>query len=266
MRTSNWTALSALAFALVAAGCGDDGGGDDTNATTTNPTTAPTTEAPTTGSDATTDPTTETPTTTPPPTTENPTTETPTTETPTTVDPTTDPMTDPTTETDTGGDLTCEAYCGIYATACKDFSEYDNEQACLDQCSQWPIGTAGAVDGDSLGCRTYHVTVASQTDPNVHCPHAGPSGDNTCVDPNAPTCEGYCGNYFKNCQNDLNLFDGDMAACMAFCATKYQGIKDETTRDTVGCREYHAGAPALGDPVLHCPHAGPGGADVCVVP
>jgi hypothetical protein len=32
--------------------------------------------------------------------------------------------------------------------------------------------------------------------------------------------------------------------------------------DTLGCRQYHAGA-AAGDPVLHCLHAGPVGAGVC---
>ncbi len=31
--------------------------------------------------------------------------------------------------------------------------------------------------------------------------------------------------------------------------------------DTLGCRLYHGGAPAITDPVLHCPHAGPTGGD-----
>ena len=53
-----------------------------------------------------------------------------------------------------GSDLSCEAYCDIYVTACKDFSEYQNEQACLDQCSQWPIGDAAATK------KIYRVPVA----------------------------------------------------------------------------------------------------------
>ena len=36
----------------------------------------------------------------------------------------------------------------------------------------------------------------------------------------------------------------------------------DTTGNTIGCRLYHAGAAAA-DPVLHCPHAGPTGGNVC---
>ena len=36
----------------------------------------------------------------------------------------------------------------------------------------------------------------------------------------------------------------------------------DTSGNTIGCRLYHAGAAAA-DPVLHCPHAGPTGGDVC---
>ena len=122
----------------------------------------------------------------------------------------------------------------------------------------------GAVDGDSLACRYYHVTVASMTDPMIHCPHAGPNGAGECVDPNAPTCDGYCTVYFMNCKNDLNLYN-DMQNCLDQCAPWYPGVKGDTAGNSIGCRDYHAGV-ALGDPDLHCPHAGPGGAMVCVAP
>jgi hypothetical protein len=261
MRTSNWTALTALALALTVPACGDNGGDDDTTTTTMTPMTSTTPmtmgtttmEEPTTGIvDPSTDPTNDPSTTTTDP---DPTTTT------TPPDPTTETTNDDTTTG--GGELTCEAYCDIYETACKDFSEYDNEAACLAQCSQWPVGDPAAIDGDSLGCRTYHVTVASGTEPNVHCPHAGPNGAGVCVSADPPLCADYCAVYFENCQDDLNLYN-DMADCMAVCATWYPGVKGEVVGDTVGCREYHADA-AFGDDVVHCPHAGPGGADVCVI-
>jgi len=249
MRTSNWTALSALALALTVAACGDNGS-DDTTTMTMTTTTMPSTDG----------------TTTPDPTTgEDPST--------TMVDPSTtmvDPsttMVDPSTtdvdpSTTGGGAYTCADYCAIFLDACQDFAVYANEAACLDQCAQWPLGELGAVDGDSLGCRLYHVTVASMVDPIVHCPHASPNGDLTCVDPAAPTCAAYCTEYFKNCTDDNNVYI-DEADCNAQCNPWYQGSMADIDGDTVGCRLYHAGA-ALGDAPVHCPHASPGGGGVCV--
>ena len=168
---------------------------------------------------------------------------------PTTGGTTTDGTTGAPTTTDptTGGvELTCESYCEIYATACKDFSEYDNTDACLAQCGQWPLGEVNATAGDSLGCRLYHVTVASTTDPNVHCPHAGPNGAATCVEAGAPTCEAYCSKYFANCKDDLNLYI-DEADCAAKCAEWYPGKENDAAGDSVGCRLYHAGAALYAD-------------------
>lgn len=251
MRTSLWL-LTSL-FTVTLAGCSD--GGSETTTTTTSPTTMTGTGTDGTGTDGTgTDGT---------GTTAEPTTEAPTTEAPTT-DATTSTSTTSDTTTTTGGvEPTCEDYCGIYETACVDITEYDNNQACLDQCSQWPVGEAGAVDGDSLGCRLYHVTVASTTEPLTHCPHAGPSGAGVCVDAAAPTCADYCTDYFANCTKDLNLY-ADEADCAAQCAAWYPGTLADTVGDTVGCRLYHSGA-AMADAATHCPHAGPGGGGVCVI-
>lgn len=248
MRTSNWTALSALALALTVTACGDNGGSDETtNMTTTVPDGTTTTPDPTTGEDPSTtmvDPST------------------------TMVDPSTttgpDPSTtdpDPSTTT-TGGAYTCADYCTIFLDACADFPVYDNDAACIEQCEQWPEGVEGAVDGDSLGCRYYHVTVASMTDPMIHCPHASPNGDLTCVDPAAPTCAAYCTEYFKNCTDDNNVYV-DEADCLDKCEPWYQGSMADVVGDTVGCRLYHAGA-ALSDAPTHCPHASPSGGGVCV--
>ena len=57
----------------------------------------------------------------------------------------------------------------------------------------------------------------------------------------------------------------DEADCLDQCSHFWPGVKGATEGDSVGCREYHAGNPALSDPDLHCPHAGPGGGGVCAV-
>lgn len=253
MRKAAWIFTAPMILGLVA--CGDSGS-STTETTTDNATQATTTGTDTTDETTTTETATETTTTG---------TETETTTAPTT---TTSPTTTTTTEdtsdtTTTGGELTCEAYCGIYQEACVDFAEYDNMQACLDQCGQWPVGAPADVDGDTLGCRLYHVTVASTVDANEHCPHASPNGAGVCVEAAAPSCADYCTTYLANCKDDLNLYN-DEADCLDQCSHWYPGTEADVDGDTVGCRLYHAGV-AQTDDALHCPHAGPGGADVCVI-
>ena len=248
MRTASW--ILTLAIALGVTACGDDSNTTSmTEGSTSNATTGASTGEATTGA-STTDATHGS---------------TGHTTTPTTTNTTPATTSDATGESSGGGGmLTCEAYCALYESGCADFAEYDNTQACLDQCSQWPLGTEGAVDGDSLGCRLYHVGVANQADPNTHCPHASPNGGGVCVDPAAPTCADYCTQYLMNCLDANNAYV-DEADCKDQCSHWWPGVKDATAGDSVGCRLYHAGAPARSAPTTHCPHAGPGGGGVCVV-
>ena len=190
-----------------------------------------------------------------------------TTATTATTDPSGDPETSGTEDGDpetTGGEATgCTAYCDVYLAGCVDFNEYANEADCVANCEQWPIGEMDETAEDSLGCRLYHATVASSTDPELHCPHAGPSGAGMCIAGDAPTCELYCTRYFENCTGELNVFE-DEAACMAECGQWYPGSKADVDGHTVGCHSYHANA-AAGDPEMHCPHAAPGGGGICVL-
>ncbi len=256
MNIRSLTFLSALALSLGAC-TGDDTG--DTETTTTASTTSPTTTDPTTSTTADTTTTTSDTTTT---TTSD--TTTTTSDTTTTTSGETDVTT--TSTTTTGGvELSCDSYCDLYLdSACGDFKEYDNKEACLAQCAQWPLGEADALEGDSLGCRIYHATVADSTDPLIHPPPAGPSGGVCVVGETAPHRAHYRDVYFQNCTKDNDVYEGDADACMTACAGWYAGTEADVDGDTIGCRTYHAGA-ALGDPVLHCPHASPSGGGVCVV-
>ena len=166
-------------------------------------------------------------------------------------------------DSDTPVALDCDSYCGLYMDACQDYSEYANMQHCLDHCGQWPVGDAADTAADSLGCRTYHVTVASTTDPNLHCPHSGPSGDLTCIDAEAPTCDLYCTRYFSNCTEEFNLWES-MEACLGQCGLWYAGTIEDTTGHTIGCRAYWANL-AKADPEVNCTNAGPGGGKQCLL-
>jgi hypothetical protein len=73
-------------------------------------------------------------------------------------------------------------------------------------------------------------------------------------------CTTYCTEVMTNCTG-ANAQYADMGACMGTCAGFPKGALADTSGDTLGCRIYHGGAPAMGDPTMHCPHAGPTGGD-----
>ncbi|MGE0785526.1 MAG: DUF4331 family protein [Sandaracinaceae bacterium] len=85
--------------------------------------------------------------------------------------------------TDGGGPATiCDEYCDVYTTNCTGtHSEYTNRADCVAYCmgAGWPDGMDNAMSGNSTNCRIYHAGVAAG-DPDTHCPHAGPSGADTC--------------------------------------------------------------------------------------
>jgi hypothetical protein len=53
--------------------------------------------------------------------------------------------------------------------------------------------------------------------------------------------------------------DACMGTCKGFTAV---GTLADKSGDTLGCRLYHGGAPAMATPATHCPHAGPTGGDM----
>ncbi len=76
-------------------------------------------------------------------------------------------------------------------------------------------------------------------------------------------CPTYCTEIQANCTGTNAQYPTEPntpnAHCLAACASFPTGTLADTSGNTLGCRIYHAGAPAKTDPVLHCPHAGPGG-------
>ncbi len=162
-------------------------------------------------------------------------------------------------------DPTCDNYCDLVMQNCADENaQYTSRQECMDYCGSvagWDTGTKGETDTNTIACRIYHSNLPAADNPGVHCVHAGPTGGNFC----GTWCDNYCQLAQKNCTGDNSLYNNDgecETACGGFNATGQAG---DTTFDTVQCRIYHAGAPALGQPELHCPHAAEEPTSECVL-
>jgi hypothetical protein len=90
----------------------------------------------------------------------------------------------------------------------------------------------------------------------------------TAMTPDAPgtdgsstlSCAAYCSELMTNCTGAEQQFPTN-DSCMTWCATYPVGTAGDTSGDTLGCRTYHGGAPAMALPTTHCPHAGPNGGD-----
>jgi len=98
---------------------------------------------------------------------------------------------------------TCTEYCTRVTTNCSGLNiQYTDMAECMSYCGAiaWTPGVDDpAQDGDTLGCRQYHAGAAGSTGmPDVHCPHAGPTGANVC----GTACDVYCDNLEKNCAAD----------------------------------------------------------------
>jgi hypothetical protein len=82
-------------------------------------------------------------------------------------------------------------------------------------------------------------------------------------------CAGYCAAVSANCTAANAQFASD-AACNTYCARARtapefwsEGTAGAASGNSVACRTYHGGAPAVANAALHCPHAGPSGGNAC---
>ena len=125
-------------------------------------------------------------------------------------------------------------------------------------------GSGACVDGGSANCTPYvcgptACTSSCANDNGCASSFACDTGLAVCT--NGPKCTDYCNTIMANCTGTNQQYFS-LAACLASCADLPKGATTDTGGDSVGCRTYHAVNAASG-PVVHCPHAGPGGAGVC---
>jgi hypothetical protein len=143
---------------------------------------------------------------------------------------------------------TCVAYCAKIQMNCTGGDDagggnqqYPDTTTCTTYCmtaAMWPAGTIGDTSGNTIGCRLYHAGAAA-ADPVTHCPHAGPTGGNTC----GSWCDNYCQLMAKNCTGANAVYDA--ATCMSKCAMLgTQGHANDTTGNTVQCRIHYLGLAA----------------------
>jgi hypothetical protein len=90
-------------------------------------------------------------------------------------------------------DTQCADFCKMVETACTSSNTvYDDDDQCLAVCKKLQTGDLSSDDSssDTLTCRRWHAYYALDSDPQTHCPHIGPDGDNgTC---GQDVCTAYC--------------------------------------------------------------------------
>ncbi len=155
----------------------------------------------------------------------------------------------------------CQDYCTNALASCTGTNQlYSGMDECLTACSGLPVGVSGDTNVNSVYCRSYHATIAAGKGlDTTHCPHASISGDNVC----GSLCEAYCSQMAANC-GETNSGYASQTACMAACEPMPVGNYNDVSGDSVQCRTYHAGFPAISDQALHCTHASVNGGGQCV--
>jgi hypothetical protein len=170
--------------------------------------------------------------------------------------------------------LDCESYCETIQSACTgNFSQYDTLEECLSMCDDMPPGALDDASGDSVGCRLYHAQNAmKQARPEVHCPHAGPTGGGVC----GSRCEALCDRATKLCTDDRGYPEAYSSRedCMTICQQTDAGLggyKVDAAKElpasgnTVNCRIYHlrnaytrlSDTDKINDSAgVHCRHVG----------
>ena len=165
----------------------------------------------------------------------------------------------------------CSNYCSLATQNCTGANQlYDTEDQCITACNSFAADAdAGAVDGDSVQCRIYHLGVAGSGGEEAaatHCPHGSESGAGICAP--QPTCEDLCDLLETNCTGEFAQY-ANKGSCLATCSNDLgwdSGLIIDTSGNTVGCRMYHAtvaGTDGDTSAAAHCGHAGPTGGGVC---
>lgn len=147
----------------------------------------------------------------------------------------------------------CEEYCGLMADHCEgDQEQFTGSQACEATCALIPPGANEDQLGNTVGCRIHHTILAGE-EPDPHCFHSGPTGDDTC----GAICESFCTIALGACTGDDEVWP-DAEACIADCNMfdpdpRYASSLPDA--DTLACRFKHLTFATL-QPEVHCDHIG----------
>ena len=137
----------------------------------------------------------------------------------------------------------CESYCNHVTAGCAGVhAAYPDRDTCLLTCAKLPSGEASA--DNSLECRTAQAELAeSTTEPETHCPGAGPFGAGIC----GSTCQAYCSLLAAGCPDKLTGIGDCEAKCAGLRSDGNYDLALLESGDSVECRVARA-TRALGDP------------------
>lgn len=144
----------------------------------------------------------------------------------------------------------CDETCRLTEAACTGSNAvYESTEQCLAVCAALPPGHHSDTTPNTRGCRAYHAHSAL-VDPDMHCSHAGPSGDGHCGDHDAGNCESYCLLLARGCPAELAETYASQATCEERCATEFEetgaayesgyAVASVDGTDTLQCRILHA--------------------------
>jgi hypothetical protein len=154
-----------------------------------------------------------------------------------------------------GGGLvaSCRTYCEEVAANCVlKNKQYTSIDTCMGVCAVLPPGSADDPSGNTLACRYDNALKAKMTgEPDVHCPRAGPGGEDTC----GPNCSGYCAAMLAICPGYFDTYEECEEPCAELDDEPGFNVSPANqSGPTVDCRLYHVSAATIGQEE-HCPHA-----------
>jgi len=166
----------------------------------------------------------------------------------------------------------CTNYCQLINSYCVGANtQFYVPNDCNLICPTYSLNATTGIYDDSYECRFHHLGyVINGTFPNIHCPHAGPTGGNTC----GTACSYYCDLHIATCTG-TNAYFQSKTDCLAECMA-YPDSANPTnlsyaviSGDSWDCRAYHVGVAAsyVGSDAsavaLHCGHSNQSGAGTC---
>jgi hypothetical protein len=105
------------------------------------------------------------------------------------------------------------------------------------------IASVFAVSGAALACASIAGISAAELDADV--------------------CQSYCRAVLDACTDEFEVYTS-LGVCLDYCATLSPGEPGDDSGNTVNCRLTHARNIAdIGEELVNCPIAGPGGNGVC---
>lgn len=158
---------------------------------------------------------------------------------------------------DSDAEPSCDEMCRTTQAACTGANAvYESSEQCLQVCELFELGDASDTAHFSAACRTYHARTAQETDgAEIHCPHAGPSGEGQCgLDADAistANCHNYCLILESACGDDDGWEWADRDECEVACGSELAGkgaemsspgydVVSAESGDTLHCRVLHA--------------------------